>query len=152
MKPDKISLSLSLVIILAAVSWITSCTHDADISDLPEICINDVSAIYFGSCSDPSLGRCHDGTGESDLVFLTPDDIRNSVVAGNPDASRSYQAIITKWGENKMPPSGALSQENRTIIRVWIEQGAKDNSTDQLVCPVAVPAGGNNNKDFLNNY
>ena len=41
--------------------------------------------------------------------------------------ARLYQAIISKW-ENHMPPSQPLSLENRTKIRVWIEQGAIRNN------------------------
>jgi hypothetical protein len=50
-------------------------------------------------------------------------DISNNVVAGNPDGSRLYQAIISKWG-NLMPPKKPLSESDRTKIRIWIEQGA----------------------------
>jgi hypothetical protein len=46
------------------------------------------------------------------------------VVPGKPFSSRLYEAITALGGENKMPPGQMLSLENRTIIRLWIEQGA----------------------------
>jgi cytochrome c5 len=50
-----------------------------------------------------------------------------------------YQAIITKWGEGRMPPDNPLSLENRMIIRLWIEQGA-----NLTLCPdsIVIPPGG----------
>jgi hypothetical protein len=123
MKPDRIYLSLVLLIILTIVSWITSCTHDAKISDIPEVCFErDVKLIFTSNCA---IAGCHDGTGESDLLLNDYTNISRSVVAGNPNSSRAYQAIIATMGENKMPPDQPLSLENRTIIRVWIQQGAR---------------------------
>jgi len=123
MKPDKINLSLSLLIILTIVSWITSCTHTADLTGLPEVCFErDVLPIYTNSCA---IAGCHDGSGgESGRALNNYNDILSTVVPGNPDASSSYQAIIKTWGENRMPPDQPISLDNRTMIRVWIEQGA----------------------------
>ena len=64
-------------------------------------------------------------------------EIRNGVVPGNPDGSRIYQSIIAKW-EDKMPPNQPLSLENRTKIRIWIEQGAAPTT-----CTDTTRAGGN---------
>lgn len=130
MKPDKIYISLVILLILTTASWITSCTHNADISNLPEICFErDVLPIYKNNCAKPG---CHDGTGEAG-TFNNYTDISQSVVPGNPNSSRSYQAIITTWGEIKMPPDQPLSLEQRTTIRLWIEQGAKE-----IACPAIV--------------
>jgi hypothetical protein len=122
MKPDKIYLSLSFLIILTTVSWITSCTHNADLTGLPDVCFErDVLWIYSNSCAIPG---CHDGKGESGPALNNYTNIVNTVVPGNPGASSSYQAITSTWGENRMPPDQPLSLDNRTMIRVWIEQGA----------------------------
>ncbi|MCX6254433.1 MAG: hypothetical protein NTV31_08155 [Bacteroidia bacterium] len=122
MKSDKIYLSLALILIIITLSWITSCTHQANIVDIPEICFDrDVLPIFTNSCA---ISGCHDGGGESHLALDNYVDISHSVVPGNPNSSRIYQAITATWGENKMPPNRPLSLENRTIIRLWIEQGA----------------------------
>jgi len=129
MKPDKIYLSLGLLIILTTVSWITSCTHKADITGIRKVCFTgEVLPIFLNNCAIPG---CHSGFGgrESRLALNNYSDIRNSIVPGNPGASRSYQTIIDKMGENMMPPGQPLTLENRTLIRLWIEQGA-----DSTVC------------------
>lgn len=139
MKPDKIYLSLGLLIILTTVSWITSCTHKADITGIRKVCFTgEVLPIFLNNCAIPG---CHSGFGgrESRRALNNYSDIRNSVVPGNPGASRSYQTIIDKMGENMMPPGQPLTLENRTLIRLWIEQGA-----DSSVCPqnIATTVGG----------
>jgi hypothetical protein len=135
MKPDKTHLFLSVLFILATISLIVSCVHKADISDLPEICFdNEVLPIYRNSCAKPG---CHDGTGESALILNSFATISYTVVPFDPEASQSYKAITTTWGEMKMPPDEPLSKDNRTIIRLWIEQGAL-----QTTCPAATVKDG----------
>ena len=71
------------------------------------------------------MSGCHDGAGrELRMALNNYADISRTVAAGDPNASRSYQAIIAKMGENMMPPRQPLSLTDRTIIRIWIEQGA----------------------------
>lgn len=123
MKPDKIYLSLALLLILTTVSWITSCTHEAKIPDMPAICFaGEVLPIFANNCA---ISNCHDGQGESDLVLNNFLNISHDVVPGKPNSSKIYEAIIATTGENKMPPDQPLSLNNRTIIRLWIEQGAR---------------------------
>jgi hypothetical protein len=125
MKPHKIYLSLSFLIILITVIWISSCTHKADLTGLPEVCFErDVLPIYTNSCA---ISGCHDGKGEAGPALNNYTNIVNTVVPGDPGASSSYQAMITKWGENMMPPGQPISLDNRTMVRVWIEQGALNN-------------------------
>jgi hypothetical protein len=123
MKPDKIKLSLAMLMILTTITWIISCTHDPKISDFPEICFGrDVLPIFQNNCA---ISGCHAGSGrESAMPLNNYTDIRRTVVPGSPNSSRVYQAIISKGGESRMPPSQPLSLQNRTIIRIWIEQGA----------------------------
>ena len=144
MKPDKIYLSLVLLIILTTISWMTSCTHKANIADIPEICFEgDVLPIFTTSCA---ISGCHDGQGESDLVLNNYLDISHSVVPGNPYSSKVYKAIIATTGENKMPPDQPLSLENRTKIRLWIEQGA-----GLTLCPeITGNGGGDGGSSYVN--
>jgi hypothetical protein len=137
MKPDKIHLSLTLLIILTFISWFTSCTHVANIANIPEVCFTaDVLPIFINNCATPG---CHDGGGrESRMTLNNWADISRTVTAGNPNASGSYQAIIAKSGENMMPPRQPLSLNDRTIIRVWIEQGAIESSA---ACPITGNGG-----------
>ncbi|MCX6325651.1 MAG: hypothetical protein NT144_03205 [Bacteroidia bacterium] len=137
MKSDKIYFSLALLVVLTIISWVTSCTHDAKIPDMPEVCFEgDVLPIFINSCAKSG---CHTGQGESRLALNNYLDISHSVVPGNPNASRLYGAIIATSGENKMPPNQPLSLTNRTIIRLWIEQGAR-----LTLCPEITATGGGN--------
>jgi hypothetical protein len=127
MKPDKIYLSLLLLLILSTVSWITSCTHNPKISDFPEICFGrDVLPIFQNNCA---IAGCHDGAGrESRMALNNYTNISQYVVPGNPNSSSLYKTITASWGGNNMPPNQPLSLENRTIIRIWIEQGAGETT------------------------
>ena len=129
MKPDKIYFALAFLIIITSISWITSCKHEADISNFPEMCFErDILPIFSNSCA---ITGCHDGTGEG-VILTSYTNIMNTVIPYNPDKSQSYKAITSTWGEGQMPPGLPISQEMRTIIRLWIEQGANETT-----CPPA---------------
>ncbi|MCU0462134.1 MAG: hypothetical protein MUF36_08990 [Bacteroidales bacterium] len=122
MKVDKTLIFLGIVLILTIFSWISSCTHKPDIGNIPEVCFEkDVLQIFQNSCA---ISGCHDGSGESDLRLTSYVPISHAVEPGKPYSSEVYKAIISTTGENKMPPDQPLSLENRTLIRLWIEQGA----------------------------
>lgn len=122
LKVFKIHRLVYLFMIAAVVRLITGCTHTADISDLPEICFErDVLPVFRNSCA---ISGCHDGSGESDLTLNNYLDISHAVKAGKPFESEVYRAITAIRGEDQMPPEQPLSLENRTVIRIWIEQGA----------------------------
>jgi mono/diheme cytochrome c family protein len=122
MRADKTSLFPGLILIITALSWISSCTHNANIDNIPDVCFErDVLPIFQNNCS---ISGCHNGSGESDLNFTSYVPISHSVEPYKPYSSRTYKAIIATWGENKMPPDQPLSVASRTIIRLWIEQGA----------------------------
>jgi hypothetical protein len=136
MKPDKIYLSLFLLLFLTVFSWFTSCTHVANIANLPEVCFTgDILPIFTSNCA---IAGCHDGGGgESSRAMNNYTDIMQDITPGNPGASGIYQTIIAKWG-NRMPPSKPLSLENREKIRIWIEQGAIESSA---ACATTVIGG-----------
>lgn len=122
MKFDKIIFFPVLIFILTVFSWIASCTHKADISNIPEVCFEkDVLPVFQNSCA---ISGCHDGTGESGLRLNSYVPISHAVEPFKPYLSAAYKAIISTTGENRMPPDQPLSADNRIIIRLWIEQGA----------------------------
>jgi hypothetical protein len=127
MKPDKTFISLVLLIILTIYSWISSCTHKTDTANIPEICFKEVRTIIMSNCSMENSG-CHDGNGEGPSL-ITPEDIHRTVVPYNADKSTLYKVITSVRGENQMPPDQPISEELRSTIRFWIEQGA-----DTLAC------------------
>jgi hypothetical protein len=135
MKVDKIYLSIAFLIFVSLFSWITSCTHVANIANIPEVCFtSDILPIFTSNCA---ISGCHDGAGrESRMALNSYAEISSRVSPGNPNGSNLYQVIISKWG-NQMPPDKPLSAENRTKIRVWIEQGAANT-----VCTDTTGSGG----------
>jgi hypothetical protein len=122
MKIYKISIFLGLIYVFSAFFWIISCTHNAVLDNIPELCFErDVLPIFQNSCA---ISGCHDGAGESNLALNSYVPISHAVEPGKPYSSSVYKAIIATSGENMMPPNQPLSLYNRTIIRLWIEQGA----------------------------
>jgi hypothetical protein len=127
MKIDKVYSFFALVTIATTFLWTSSCRHDTILpAGLPEICFEkEVLPIFQNNCG---MARCHDGLGENRLSLNNYADISQMVVAYKPNSSSAYIAIISSGGENPMPPSGPLTLENRTIIRLWIEQGARNTA------------------------
>lgn len=141
MKPDKIYLSLAIIVLVTVLSWITSCTHVSDIAELPEVCFTaEVLPIFMNNCA---ISGCHDSGDGEKMALNSYTSIMTGISPGNPDGSELYKAIIAKWGFNRMPPNQPLSIENRTKIRVWIEQGA-----NETVCSDTTGTGGNGS-DYL---
>ncbi len=101
-----------------------SCKHETVFPDnFPEICFErEVLPIFRNSCA---ITGCHDGSGEDDYILTDYLGISHSVASGKPYESEVYKAITAKSGDDRMPPDKPLSIENRTIIRLWIEQGAR---------------------------
>jgi len=147
MKSDKIFLSLALLIILSTFSWISSCTHQTDITNIPEICFKDVSAIIVSNCT---VNNCHGKNGEAiDLTGYQA--IFDAVVPYNADKSPLYKAITSARGENRMPPDQPLAEESRSTIRFWIEQGAVDSTDNTSFCNSSKATGRDSRNNFLNN-
>jgi hypothetical protein len=111
------------------INGLFSCRHETpDLNTYQKICFEkEVLPIFQINC-----GSCHTGIGkDSNYDFNTPIGIQAAVTPGNPIKSKAYQAITTLWGESAMPPSQPLSEHDRTLIMLWIEQGAEImNCTD----------------------
>jgi len=121
------------------VAIMISCIHELpNASNMPVVCFKrDVLPIFQGSCA--STTGCHNSTSAAAALVLTDFSSimkSNSITAYDPKNSEAYQAIIAKWF-NAMPPDRPLSETDRTLIRVWIEQGAVD-----IDCSVPVASPG----------
>jgi hypothetical protein len=139
MKIDKVILSLGTILFLSVAAWVSSCTHKADLGEIDEVCFErDVLPIFQNNCA---MTGCHNGSGESSLVLTTFVPISHAVDPGSPSSSAIYKAITATWGENRMPPGQPLSLDNRTIIRLWIEQGARLTICSDTTVPPGQPSG-----------
>ena len=126
MKTKRLHLFPGFLIFAIFTGWIISCTHTANIDNIAVLCFDtDVLPVFKNNCA---ISGCHDGSREG-RALNTYASISMMVTPGKPNSSRLYQAI-TGSGEHIMPPSAPLSLHNRTIVRVWIEQGAGDISCD----------------------
>lgn len=115
-------ISLLITGILFSMSF-NSCKHDElDISKYPDVCFeNDVKPIFVSNCA---LSGCHSASGgEAGLVLDNYNGIMQGISPGSPLKSEIYSVITNEW-INMMPPDNPLTQSQRTLIRLWIEQGA----------------------------
>jgi hypothetical protein len=125
MKPacHKIDIPLTWLPILF-LAFLPSCTHDvANLEELDTLCFDSqILPIIRTSCG---MTGCHDGTAEG---FLATDylSIMEAVKPGDPRGSKLYQVITDIRSDDMMPPDRPLSQEQRTLIQVWIAQGAEN--------------------------
>ncbi len=115
---------------------INSCRHDeTDISKYDEICFNpDVKLIFASNCA---ITDCHNTTSaEEGYVLDNYDGIMKGISAGDPLKSEIYKVITNEW-INMMPPDNPLTEEQRIKIRLWIEQGAPNNTcnNDTIIPP-----------------
>lgn len=105
----------------------------------------DPSVVYFeqqilpliqSSCAVPD---CHDSfSGEPEFAMTSYDLLLNNpeedelVVPGDPSESDIIDVIV----DGEMPPAGYsdISQEQLDLLITWIEQGAPNNSCEDLYC------------------
>lgn len=102
-----------------------SCEYQPDLSKYPEICFqNQVLPIFQSNCA---LSHCHNSSGERGNLTSYSDIMAYGINAGDAKGSKIYKAITSTW-INPMPPSKPLSEDQRTLIRLWIDQGARNTS------------------------
>jgi len=127
MKNKKLGLKTATLfcIIGTLLIGLLSCENTGVSADqMPEICFNtQVLPIFQNSCA---TSGCHDSQGESGYTFTSYNGIMAAITPGNASKSAAYQAITSTF--QLMPPNNPLSQNNRTIIRLWIEQGANETT------------------------
>jgi hypothetical protein len=117
------------ILILTAVVGVLfmySCAHKPVIPVNPAVSFSkQVQPVIVANCT---ISGCHDGKNGDLFPLLTYSDVTEGglVVPGNAKASDLYMALTTV-GENAMPPSGQMDNDNILMIYLWIEQGAKNN-------------------------
>lgn len=125
--------SALFLLIVAVCVLFSACKHDnPDLSYYPEVCFQqDVLPIFQTNCA---ISGCHNAaSAQEGYIFTSYNSIMNGIKPFDPYNSKAYQVLSSSW-VNFMPPGNPLSEENRTIIRMWIEQGALNNdcSTDSV--------------------
>ncbi len=131
---QKTFIALSLPILPVLSYLIVSCVHDPNLKGMSPVCFDtEVLPILQTSCD---MKGCHDGTGET-FQLTDYQSAKQYVKAGNPSGSSLYQAISNYYGENRMPPNQPLTKLQRSIIEVWIAQGA-----NEVICRTDTTGGG----------
>ncbi len=114
---------------------LSSCTHDPQfVEEIDPVCFSsEVLPVLQSSC-----GKCHASPGE-ETNFSTADynSIMEIVKPGDARGSKLYKVITAVNSENMMPPDRPLSKAQRTLIMVWIEQGAENLECAQDTTPQA---------------
>jgi hypothetical protein len=108
------------VLIITAGVFTVACQHDTPPPCTAET-INYAKQIQPILTSNCAYSGCHDGVTRAKGVQLTDYSNVKKYVTGN-NAGKLYQTI-TATGGRRMPPSGALPQEDITLIKKWIDQG-----------------------------
>jgi len=126
-KAAQISIILIFVLSLLALTEIR-CRHDGiNVATLDKVCFQrDVAPIFQNSCG---ITGCHNqqrGGGGYSFTYYT--SVMEAITPFNAQKSIAYQAITGKGFVQLMPPSGALTEQERILIRVWIDQGAANTT------------------------
>jgi len=139
--------SLLWTFFMLPILTINSCQNDPVlVNDLREVCFEaEVLPIMQNSCA---TSNCHDVTAEHGYRLDSYAGILEGIKPFDPGQSKLYQSIIST-GEDRMPPDQPLSKDARTIIRVWIQQGAENTICDDLLNPIDTST---NNPAWSNPY
>lgn len=115
--------TISLLLFLF-VWFVQSCKHEpSNISNLPTVCFDNQIQPILARCAS-----CHSGSsGQEGFDATSYNSIMRAVKPGDPWGSKLYTIVSSPNNPNMMPPKGntPLNQEERTILEVWILQGAK---------------------------
>jgi cytochrome c5 len=102
----------------------------------------DADTAYFGNAVLPLLvsncttSKCHDDSSPAEGVNLTTYSTIISTAGVRPGShsnSKLYKVLVDN-GEDRMPPTGALSAADIALIAKWIDQGAKNNMCVESTC------------------
>jgi hypothetical protein len=139
--------TIFLILTALATAFLFSCRHDAE---FPPVVANVGDSIFFDSqvlpifVSNCAMSGCHIGNGEA-FALESYEQIKKKVEPGNPGKSELYQVITTNspFG-NVMPPDPKprLTNEQVTIIQLWILEGAKNTSSSNYCDSVHVNYSG----------
>jgi uncharacterized membrane protein len=93
--------------------------------------ISALDSVYFDKQIFPIIQNnctasdCHNGRGEA-FPLTSYAEIVKHVSPGNSNSSELYKVITASY-INPMPPDKPLTATQRSLIKVWIDQGAKNN-------------------------
>jgi hypothetical protein len=126
------------------VTSFLSCQHEPVLlGEIDTVCFKEqVLPILQASCG---ISGCHDNsTASEEFVATSYESIMKAVKPGDARGSLLYKVITDINAEHFMPPGRPLAQQQRTLIHLWIAQGAKNTK-----CSYDSTNGGNGNINNL---
>ncbi len=113
---------IKLIIVIPFLFLIfASCEHQPDLSRYQEVCFTDqILPIFQSNCA---MSGCHNG--DEGNLGTYQGILDYGIKPGSASESKIYKAITATW-LNPMPPSKPLNEEQRTLISLWINQGARN--------------------------
>lgn len=129
---------LKIIILLAVTGLINSCYHEPELlPDVPDVCFkDDVLPVIQSNCV---RSGCHDG-GEA-FYLGDYNSILSKVTVGKPMASELHKVIAADHNSYRiMPPrpNDPLTSKQLDKISLWILQGARNTSCDEVCDSVNV--------------
>jgi Cytochrome C oxidase, cbb3-type, subunit III len=133
-----------ILIIVVTVSVVSvSCKHSIDYppaqealdKQAPEVCFeNDVLPLFQSYCGKSGCHNTASHKGDYKLNSYA-NIVLKGVVPGNAPVSRLY-SVLLETGSSKMPQAGNpdLTVDQKTLIRQWINQGAKNTVNCAPLC------------------
>lgn len=128
MTANRFLVAILLLLFISPLLFNNSCKHDPmGIEQLDTVCFEtQILPALQTSCG---ISGCHDAfTGEGGFSATDYNSIMQIVNPGNAAKSKLYQVITDIKSDEMMPPNRPLSKELRTLILVWIEQGANNTA------------------------
>lgn len=116
---------ISIVIFVITLTCLFSCTFESP--EAREICyLYEVKPIIISNCTESGCHNSIDKKGDFD--FTNDEGILSATISGKHAISKLYSVLSNPL--KPMPPSkeDELSEEFKTTIAGWIEQGAKINT------------------------
>lgn len=98
----------------------------------PDACyIDKVKQIIVTNCA---TAGCHNPTDKKEgYDFTSYEGVMKAVKAKHSGQSELYTVLNAK-GDERMPPAYSLSQDEKDIIKHWINNGAPNNSCSSTSC------------------
>jgi hypothetical protein len=130
-----IKLPLFVVPTLLVYHSTLSCTHDPVVLAMVDtVCFQaDVLPLLQTSCG---ISGCHDNqTAKAGFIATNYASVLQKVVPGNARESELYKVLVSVNSPNLMPPNDPLNLQQRTLIRLWIEQGALNTGCNPVENP-----------------
>ena len=117
----------TILFVIWGLTLLQSCRHDPEGVGLqPKVCFTtQIKPIFETNCN---MSGCH-GANSEKYDFRTTKGILHGISPYKPYDSEIYDAITSPWSPMPPSPNSPLSKNQRTLILLWISQGADTSST-----------------------